>query len=180
MKNTLLVVAGTTAAPRTRTVWRRSSAVAIIVAVLVLCAGAAGPASARWSIESASSTVMTSATTLGAGNAPTLAAQGDDIYFVTWAPSALVSGRAATGYTVRTYDPITNGLKGGPAGCLPGGTCPTDAVMSSCVTYVIAGTECWLALVPGSWIVKIVPLYEQWIGPESPASAAVTIAEPSS
>jgi len=137
--------------------WRRAS-VAVVGALIVIAT--AGSASAYWTVTSLpGGSTAAAATTVDAGETPTVVAAGDSVA-VSWAASTLADGQAVSGYTVIRYS-ATNVPQ------TVGGTC----------SGLVAGTSCTETGVPaGTWTYTVTPRFAiNWTGPESAKSVSVVI-----
>ncbi|TFD48315.1 LamG domain-containing protein [Cryobacterium frigoriphilum] len=139
---------------RRRTLLLRIGALPLI---LLLASGVA------WSYVTAGSVDggfgASAATSVGAGNAPTVGANKQAIT-VSWAASTLASGAPVTAYTITRYQatsPFTEATVG--SGC-------------SSLGPVLTCTEA--AVTDGSWTYTVTPrIGTNWVGAESPKSAVV-------
>lgn len=145
-------------AHRRRVRGRWTTLVALVMVPLVFGVGATW---AYWMANStAGSNGQSAATSVNAGNTPTVNAVGTTVS-VSWAASTLATGQAVAGYQVKRYD---------------ASTLVVQAILSAC-TGTIAATTCMESSVPaGSWKYSVTPVFAtNWLGAESAKSATVTV-----
>jgi len=136
---------------------------AVVVASLTATAFVASTAPSASALFSATAAGTATSVTqvVPASAAPVAVADGREVT-VTWTSITLAGGQPATGYVVRRYD-----LAGAP-----------QTVLSGCT--MVAAANCVEAAVPaGTWTYTVQPLVGNWAGPESPTSAAITVADAS-
>ncbi|HEV2372379.1 MAG TPA: hypothetical protein VGS19_09425 [Streptosporangiaceae bacterium] len=135
----------------------------LVPATLTLCllSAAAGPALAVWS-ASGNGNAGAAATTMPAGNAPTVTTSGNNIT-VQWTVATLPGGVGVEGYIIRRYNAI-NGAA---------------ATVGAACSGVVTSTSCTESGVPsGSWIYTDTPVQGNWTGPESRPSSPATVGTP--
>jgi hypothetical protein len=118
---------------------------------------AATSAAASWSVSN-SGAGYTKATSLAAGNQPSVSVSGRNVT-VNWTAS---SGAPLQGYIVKRYD--TNGQ--------------LQTIGANC-SGTLAGTSCVeKAVTPGSWRYTVTPVRQNWRGAESAQSATAVVGSP--
>jgi hypothetical protein len=134
----------------------RTTLVVSIVALLAALVPAA--ASASWK-GSAKGSARAKADSLGSASQPTASLANGNVT-VSW--TAASSGAPPTGYLVKRYDLSGNAQTIGP-GC----------------SGTIATTSCTENVVPtGTWRYRVTAVRANWHGPESQASASVSVSTP--
>lgn len=131
----------------------RPLALMLVTAALLPASGAAA-----WSVTRTGSGAAR-AKSVGAGNAPTLSAQGKKVT-VTWTASSYSGGGAISSYTVKRYNAVSGVGQAAANGC----------------SGTIAALTCTESSVPnGSWQYTVTPVVSNWRGAESAKSAIVVI-----
>ncbi len=120
--------------------------------------GPAAPASAAWS-ASGTGQAAAASTVMPTGASPTIGAVGTSVN-VSWTTADLQSGPAVAGYMVHRFSTVTGSPATVGAGC-------------SGIVSVTTCTE--LGVTAGSWYYTDTPVEVNWIGGQSPDSAAVTV-----
>lgn len=137
---------------------RRSARLLTTAAIaLALALALAAAAIAAWSAQG-DGTAAGAATTMPAGQAPTVQASGSSVT-VSWPAATLAGGTPVAGYTIQRYD--TRGV--------------AAAVGATCNGTVTATTCTETNVPPGTWAYTDTPVQDSWTGAKSPASNAVTI-----
>ncbi len=137
---------------------RSSTVLVLTVPALVLSLAVAW---AAW-LVSATGTTRAAATTVGAGNAPTVTVNSRTVT-LTWTASTLATGTPVAGYEIRRYDSA--------------GTVRQTIASGSCAA-IVSGTTCTqTATPPGTWGWAVVPAQGGWRGPES-AKTSATVGAP--
>ncbi|MFZ4717947.1 MAG: hypothetical protein ACOYMR_00895 [Ilumatobacteraceae bacterium] len=133
---------------------------AVAVALLATTAFVAfghGDAAALFA-ATANGPALASAQSVPPTTAPTVSAF-DQAVTVSWPAATLSGGTPATGYVVRRYN-LSNVVQ---------------TVLPAC--SAVTGTSCVEQPVPiGTWRYSVQPVLGTWTGPESPKSAAITVA----
>lgn len=140
--------------------FRRLTRPAGAVLVLAACAcglSAAVPALAAWPV-SGSGHAAGAATTMPAGNTPSVVVSGGNVT-VQWPAAVLPGGTDVAGYIVRRYNAATG------AAVTVGPSC----------SGIVTSTSCTETSVPsGTWVYTDTPVQANWSGPESPDSPSAT------
>ena len=139
---------------------RRAVILGLGVAVALTLATAAS-AGASWSGDSPGD-ARARATSLEPGNTPSVSVSGRDAT-VSWNPSSIAGGPAATSYVVKRYN----------------GSGQQQTIGAGCSGSVTA-TSCTENAVPsGSWRYSVTPRFANWTGAESAQSSSATVGAPS-
>jgi endonuclease YncB( thermonuclease family) len=96
-------------------------------------------------------------------SAPSGVVNGRDVA-VSWPVTRLPDNTPVSSYTVRRFD---------------AGSGTSQTVAASCAGTIAALTCTEFGVAPGSWKYAVVPVQGQWLGPQSPNGATVTVASPS-
>ena len=132
-----------------------------LLAALVAVAALPVPAMASWQ-AAGTGKAYSKATSIGAGNVPTVSVTGRNVT-VNWSASSVSGGPAAASYTVKRYN----------------GAGVQQTIGSGC-SGAIAATSCTENGVPsGNWRYSVTPRYQSWTGAESAQSTAATVGSPS-
>jgi hypothetical protein len=127
------------------------------LAVLVAAALGGGIASAAWLSLGGPGNAQAKATSVNAGNAPSVSASGSSVT-VSWTASTLAGGTAVGGYVVKRYDALD----------------AVQTVGAGCAGTITALTCTESSLTDGVWKYSVTPLRSNWAGAES-AKISVTV-----
>ena len=137
--------------------------VAFVITVMSLLSCVSGPALARWNPGTSSALSYSQGRTMPAGNTPTASVTVRDVA-VSWSGNQFPAGTPLNTYVVRRYDVTTN---------------TAQTMLSNC-SGIVTGTTCTeQAVPPGDWRYTVTPVHQNWAGPASSLSTAVTVQAPS-
>ena len=137
--------------------------IALVMTVVSLLSSLSGTASARWNPGSTNTSSYSQGRTMPAGNAPTASVSVRDVA-VSWSANQFPAGTPVDTYVVARYDVATN----------------TPQTMLSNCDGIVTGTSCTEQAVPaGDWRYTVTPVHQNWAGPASSLSVAVTVQAPS-
>ena len=129
---------------------------ALALALAVAAVGYPGGAAAGWSLLRSGSGAA-KATSLNAGNVPTLTNGNGHNVNVSWTASTYAGGGSPQGYLIKRYSASTGVF-----------------VANACGGTVITGLTCIDSAAKGSWQYTVTPATGNWRGAESAKSAAIS------
>ncbi|MDQ3620792.1 MAG: hypothetical protein M3391_11825 [Actinomycetota bacterium] len=137
--------------------------VAFVMTVVSLLSCVSGSALARWNPGSSNTKSYSQGRTMPAGNTPTASVTARNVA-VSWSGNQFPAGTPLNTYVVTRYDVATN---------------TAQTMLSNC-NGIVTGTTCTeQAVPPGDWRYTVTPVHQNWAGPASSLSTAVTVQAPS-
>lgn len=137
--------------------------VAFVMTVVSLLSCVGGSALARWNPGSSNTKSYSQGRTMPAGNTPAASVTVRNVA-VSWSGNQFPAGTPLNTYVVTRYDGVTN---------------TAQTMLSNC-NGIVTGTSCTEQGVPaGNWRYTVTPVHQNWAGPASSLSAAVTVQAPS-